>query len=52
MQEANNAQPQAYNVKYLLASLQIKTGDKKSAIVSANEELSWPQQKIMRNTSV
>ena len=49
MQEANNAQPQAYNVKYLLASLQIKTGDKKSAIVSANEELKLA---LMWNTFV
>jgi hypothetical protein len=39
MQEANKAQPQAYNVKYWLARLQLKTGDKKSAIVSANEGL-------------
>ena len=39
MQEANKAQPQAYNVKYWLARLQLKTGDKKSAIISANEGL-------------
>jgi hypothetical protein len=39
MQEANKNQPQAYNVKYWLARLQLKTGDKKSAIVSANEGL-------------
>jgi hypothetical protein len=39
MQEANKAQPQAYNIKYWLARLQLKTGDKKSAIVSANEGL-------------
>jgi hypothetical protein len=39
MQEANKVQPQAYNVKYWLARLQLKTGDKKSAIVSANEGL-------------
>jgi Protein of unknown function (DUF2911) len=39
MQEANKAQPQAYNIKYWLARLQLKTGDKNSAIVSANEGL-------------
>ncbi len=39
MQEANKAEPQAYNVKYWLARLQLKTGDKKSAIISANEGL-------------
>lgn len=39
MLEANKAQPQAYNVKYWLARLQLKTGDKKSAIISANEGL-------------
>lgn len=39
MQEANKAQPQAFNVKYWLAKLQLKTGDKKSAIISANEGL-------------
>lgn len=39
MQEANKAQPQAYNIKYWLARLQLKTGDKNSAIISANEGL-------------
>ncbi|MEP6713662.1 MAG: DUF2911 domain-containing protein [Ferruginibacter sp.] len=39
MLEADKAQPQAYNVKYWLARLQLKTGDKKSAIISANEGL-------------
>jgi len=37
MQEVNKVQPQAYYVKYWLARLQLKTGDKKSAIISANE---------------
>jgi hypothetical protein len=37
MQEANKAQPQAFNIKYWLARLQLKTGDKQAAIVSANE---------------
>ena len=39
MQEANKAQPQAYNIKYWLARLQLKTGDKYAAIISANEGL-------------
>ena len=39
MQEADKAQPNAYNVKYWIARLQLKTGDKKSAIISANEGL-------------
>jgi hypothetical protein len=39
MQEADKAQPQAFNIKYWLARLQLKTGDKKSAIASANEGL-------------
>ena len=39
MEEANKAQPQAFNVKYWLARLQLKSGDKKSAIISANEGL-------------
>src|ERR1700743_3017869 len=39
LKEANKAQPQAFNVKYWLARLQLKTGDNKSAIVSANEGL-------------
>jgi hypothetical protein len=39
MKEADKAQPKAFNVKYWLARLQLKTGDKKSAIISANEGL-------------
>jgi len=39
MEEANKAQPQAFNVKYWLARLQLRSGDKKSAIISANEGL-------------
>jgi hypothetical protein len=39
MQEANKAEPQAYNIKYWLARLQLKTGAKKLAIISANEGL-------------
>jgi hypothetical protein len=39
MQEADKAQPKAYNIKYWLARLQLKTGDKKAAISSANEGL-------------
>ncbi|HEY4195089.1 MAG TPA: DUF2911 domain-containing protein [Mucilaginibacter sp.] len=39
MQEADKVQPQAFNVKYWLAKLQLKTGDKKSAITSATEGL-------------
>jgi hypothetical protein len=39
MQEANKAQPQAYNVKYWLARIQLKKGDKKAAVISANQGL-------------
>jgi len=39
MLEADKATPNAYNVKYWLARLQLKTGDKKSAIMAANEGL-------------
>jgi len=39
MQQADKTQPPAFNVKYWLARLQLKTGDKKSAILSANEGL-------------
>jgi hypothetical protein len=39
MQEADKAQPQAFNIKYWLAKIQLKAGDKKSAIVSANAGL-------------
>lgn len=52
MQEANKAQPQAYNVKYWLATLQLKTGNKRSAIISANEGFNLLLPKSMRNTSV
>jgi hypothetical protein len=37
MQEVDKTQPPTINVKYWLAKLQLKTGDKKSAIVSAKE---------------
>ncbi|WP_183558678.1 DUF2911 domain-containing protein [Mucilaginibacter sp. SP1R1] len=37
MQQVDKTQPPAFNVKYWLARLQLKTGDKKSAIASANE---------------
>lgn len=43
MQEANKEQPQAYNIKYWLARLQLKNGDKKSAITAANEGLKLAQ---------
>lgn len=39
VREADKAQPQVYYIKYWLARLQLKTGDKKSAIASANEGL-------------
>ncbi|CAN5222939.1 DUF2911 domain-containing protein [soil metagenome] len=39
MEEANKAQPAAFNIKYWLARLQLKNGDKQAAIVSANEGL-------------
>jgi hypothetical protein len=39
MQEADKVQPPAYNIKYWLARIQLKTGDKKSAIFSASEGL-------------
>jgi hypothetical protein len=39
MLEADKAQPNAFNVKYWVAKLQLKTGDKKSAIASAKEGL-------------
>jgi hypothetical protein len=39
MQEADKAQPNAYFVKYWLARLELKTGDKKAAIAYANEGL-------------
>lgn len=39
MQEADKASPGAYNMKYWLARLQLKTGDKKAAIATAKEGL-------------
>lgn len=39
MLEADKAQPETFNIKYWLARLQLKTGDKRSAIISANEGL-------------
>jgi hypothetical protein len=45
MQEVDKAQPQAHNVKYWLARLQLKAGDKKSAIASANEGLKLASEK-------
>ena len=39
IQEQNKAQPQAFNVKYWLAKIQLKAGDKKAAIAAANEGL-------------
>lgn len=39
MQEVDKTQPPSFNAKYWLARLQLKTGDKKSAIVAANEGL-------------
>jgi tetratricopeptide (TPR) repeat protein len=39
MQEVNKAQPESFNVKYWLARIQLKLGDKQSAIASAKEGL-------------
>jgi len=39
MQQWDKVQPNAYNVKYWLAKIQLKAGDKAGAIVSANEGL-------------
>ena len=39
IQEADKAQPNAYNIKYWVARLQLRNGDKKAAIASANEGL-------------
>lgn len=39
MQEVDKTQPPSFNAKYWLARLQLRTGDKKSAIISANEGL-------------
>ncbi|MDB5135161.1 MAG: hypothetical protein JWP37_1764 [Mucilaginibacter sp.] len=39
MQEVDKTQAPSFNAKYWLARLQLKTGDEKSAIVSANEGL-------------
>ena len=43
IEEADKANPRAYNIKYWLAKLQLKTGDKKQAILSANEGLKLAQ---------
>jgi tetratricopeptide (TPR) repeat protein len=37
--EAEKVQPQAYNVKYWKARIELKLGDKKAAITTANEGL-------------
>lgn len=37
--EADKAQPNAFNMKYWLARIQLKAGDKKAAIISAKEGL-------------
>jgi len=39
MQEADKATPKAFNVQYWLARIQLKKGDKQSAIIYANEGL-------------
>jgi hypothetical protein len=39
MQERDKAQPNAYNIKYWLARIQLKMGDKTAAVASANEGL-------------
>jgi len=43
MEEANKANARAYNIKYWLAKLQLKTGDTKTAVLSANEGLKLAQ---------
>ncbi|RYZ92014.1 MAG: DUF2911 domain-containing protein [Sphingobacteriaceae bacterium] len=43
MQEANKTQSQAFNIKYWLAKIQLKAGDKKAARNSANEGLKLAQ---------
>jgi hypothetical protein len=43
IEEADKANPRAYNIKYWLAKLQLKTGDKKQAVLSANEGLKLAQ---------
>ncbi|MEO8886694.1 MAG: DUF2911 domain-containing protein [Mucilaginibacter sp.] len=43
IKEADKASPNAFNLKYWLARLQLKTGDKKAAIASANEGLKLAQ---------
>lgn len=43
MQEADNANPTAYNIKYWLARLQLKNGDKTAAVQSAGEGLKLAQ---------
>jgi hypothetical protein len=39
IQEADKKQPQAFNIKSWLARIQLKAGDKKSAVISADEGL-------------
>ena len=39
MNEADKAQPKAYNIKYWKARIQLKMGDKQAAVASANEGL-------------
>lgn len=39
IKEANRTRPDQYNVKYWMARLQLRTGDKPAAIVSANQGL-------------
>lgn len=43
IKEADKASPNAYNMKYWLAKIQLKNGDKKAAIASANEGLKLAQ---------
>lgn len=43
MQEADKANPTAYNIKYWLAKLQLKNGDKQAAIQTAGEGLKLAQ---------
>jgi hypothetical protein len=43
IEEADKASPGAYNMKYWLAKVQLKTGDKKAAIQSAGEGLKLAQ---------
>ena len=43
MQEMDKASPNAYNIKYWLARIQLKMGDKTAAIAAANEGLKLAQ---------